>query len=79
MPAFPPSARLAFTHPNPSLGEEGWKAGFLALKHVSRILGHSSNPVSGFSMIEQVRPCAVRPMENSLGSCLNEIQDWTTV
>ena len=31
----------------------------LALKHKSRILGHSSNPVCGFSMIEQVRLCAV--------------------
>ena len=29
-------------------------AEFLALKHESRILGHSSNPVCGFSMIEQV-------------------------
>ena len=26
----------------------------LAPKHESRILGHSSNPVSGFSMMEQV-------------------------
>ena len=32
---------------------------FLALKQESRILGHSSNPVCGFSMMEQVTLCAV--------------------
>ena len=47
---------------------------FLALKHESRILGHSSNPVRGFSMTEQVRLCAVWPTENWLGSPLNHIQ-----
>ena len=52
---------------------------FLALKHKSRILGHSSNPVCGFSTMEQVRLCAVWPMENWLGSSLNQIQGWTTV
>ena len=52
---------------------------FLALKHKSRILGHSSNPVCGFFMIEQVSLCAVWPMENWLGSSLNHIQGWTTV
>ena len=52
---------------------------FLVLKHASRILGHSSNPVFGFSMMEQVRLCAVWPMENWLGSSLNQIQGWTTV
>ena len=53
----------------------------LALKHESRILGHSSNPVCGFSMIEveKVRLYAVSPMENWLGSSLNQIQGWTTV
>ena len=51
----------------------------LALKHESRILRHSSNPVCGFSMMEQVRLCAVWPMENWLGSSLNQIQGWTTV
>ena len=51
----------------------------LALKHKSRILGHSSNPVCGFSMMEQVRLCAVWPLENWLGSSLNQIQGWTTV
>ena len=51
----------------------------IALKHESRILGHSSNPVCGFSMMEQVRLCAVLPMENWLGSSLNQIQVWTTV
>ena len=54
-------------------------AEFLALKHESRIIGHSSNPVWGFSMMEQVRLCAVWPMENWLGSSLNQIQGWTTV
>ena len=34
-------------------------AEFLALKHQSRILGHTSNSVSGFSMMEQVGLCAV--------------------
>ena len=37
----------------------GGGAEFLALKHVSRILGHSSKPLCGFSMMEQVRLCAV--------------------
>ena len=50
---------------------------FLALKHESRILGHSSNPVCGFSIMEQVRLCAVWPMETWLGSSLNQIQGWT--
>ena len=35
------------------------QAEFLALKHESRILGHFSNPLSGFSMMEQVRLCVV--------------------
>ena len=52
---------------------------FLALKHERRILGQSSNPVCGFSMMEQVRLCTVWPMENWLGSSLNQIQGWTTV
>ena len=52
---------------------------FLALKHKSRILGHSPNPVCGFSMLEQVRLCAVYPMEYWLGGSLNHIQGWTTV
>ena len=30
---------------------------FLALKQESRILAHSSNPVCGFSIMEQVRLC----------------------
>ena len=55
------------------------QAEFLALKHESRILGHSSNPVCGVSMMEQVRLSAVWPMENWLGSSLNQIQGWTTV
>ena len=41
--------------------KESKVAEFLALKHDSRILGHSSNPVCGFSMMEQVRPCGVWP------------------
>ena len=52
---------------------------FLALKHESRILRDSSNPVCGFSMMEQARLCAVWPIENWLGSSLNQIQGWTTV
>ena len=54
-------------------------AEFLALKHQSRILGHSSDPVCGFSMMEQVRLCAVWPTENWLGSFLNQILGWTTI
>ena len=57
----------------------GMGPAFLALKHKSRILRHSSNPVCGFSMTEQVRLCAVWPAENWLGSSLNQIQGWTTV
>ena len=57
----------------------GWKAEFLTRKHKSRILGHSFIPVCGFSMIEQVRLCAVCPIENWLGSSLNHIQARTTV
>ena len=52
---------------------------FLALKHESRILGHISNPACGFSAMEQVRLCAVWPVENWLGSSLNQIEGWTTV
>ena len=44
------------------------KADILFLKHESNILGHSSNPVCGFSMMQQVRLCAVWPMGNWLGS-----------
>ena len=44
---------------------------FLALKHESMILGHSSNPVFGFSLMEQVRLFAVWPMENWFGSSMN--------
>ena len=54
-------------------------AEFLALNHESSILEHSSNHLCGFSMMEQVRLCAVWPMENWLGSSLNKIQGWTTV
>ena len=59
--------------------EGGRWAEFLALKHERRILGHSSNPVCGISMTEQVRLCAVWPTDNWLGSSLNQIQGWTTV
>ena len=52
---------------------------FPALKHMSRIFRHSSNPVSGFSMMEQVRLFAVWPMENWLGSSWNHMQGLTTV
>ena len=40
----------------------------LFLKHSSRISRQSSSPVCGFSMMKQVRLCAVWPMENWLGS-----------
>ena len=53
------------------LAERGERAEFLALKHESSILGHSSNPVCGFSMIEQIRRCAVWPMGSWLDSSLN--------
>ena len=62
--------RSSSTSPSPEV---------LALKHKSRISGQSSNPVCGFSMMEQVRLCAVWPMENWLGSSLNQMQGWTTV
>ena len=52
---------------------------FLALNHNSRILGQPSNPVCGFSVMEQVILCAVLPTENWLSSSLNQIQGWTTV
>ena len=52
--------------------EEVLRAEFLALKHESSVLGHSFNPVCGLSMMEQVRLCAVWPMENWLGSSLNQ-------
>ena len=48
----------------------------LALKQESRIIGQPTNPASGFSMMEL---CAVWPMDNWLGSSLNQIQGWTTV
>ena len=39
-------------------------------EHTSIIFRLSSNPVSGFSMMEQVRLCAIWPMETWLGSWL---------
>ena len=51
----------------------------LALKHESRILRQSSNPVCGLSVMKQVRLCAVCPTENWLGSSVNQIQCWMTV
>ena len=50
--------------PTEVLSIKGSMPEFLALKHKSRILGHSPNPVFGFSMMEQVRLCAVWSMEN---------------
>ena len=52
---------------------------FLALKHESRIHGHSFNIVCGLSMMQQVRLCAVWSMENWFASSLNQIHGWTTV
>ena len=56
-----------------------WPADILFLKHESSILGQSSNPVCGFSKMEQVGLCAVWLMENWLCSSLNQMQGWTTV
>ena len=55
------------------LASKGFAPEFLALKHESRMVGHSFNPVCGFSTME-IRLCAVWPMENWLGSPLNQIQ-----
>ena len=46
----------------------------LFLKHASSIFRQSSNPVCGFSMMEQVILCAVCPMENWHGSSMNHIR-----
>ena len=43
-------------------------------EHTSSIFRQSSNPVCGCSMMEQVRLCAVWPMENWLGSPMNRTQ-----
>ena len=56
-----------------------WNSEFLAQKHGGRILRYPSNPVCDISMMEQVRLCAVWPMENWLGSSLNQIHGWTNV
>ena len=45
----------------------------------SSILRQSSNPICSFSMMEQVRLCAVWPMKNWLGSSMNHIKGWMTV
>ena len=55
------------------------RADILFLKHACNILRQSSNPVCGFSMMEQVRLCAVWPMENYIGSSMSLILGWTTV
>ena len=70
--------QLSYAHGTEQL-LPSFRSKFLGLKHESRILGHSSNPVSGFSMTEQVRICAVWPTENLLGSILNQILGWMTV
>ena len=49
----------------------------LFLKHDRRIF--RPNPVCGFSMMEQVRLCAVWPRENWLGSSMNQKQAWMTI
>ena len=46
----------------------------LFLKHDSRFLRHSSIPVCGFFMIEQVRLCTVWPTDNWLGSSMNHLR-----
>ena len=40
---------------------------------------HDHGTVCGFSMMEQVRLCAVWPTENWLGNSINHIQGWMTV
>ena len=52
---------------------------FLALMHESRILGQLSNTVCGFSMMEQVRLCAVWPTETWLASSMNHTLGLMTV
>ena len=49
------------------------------LKHASSIFRQSSNPVYGFSMMEQEQMGSVWPMENWLGSSIKHIQGWMTV
>ena len=87
-PAAWGSPEARFTQPSLRLlfhvckcGDEGkLETEFLAVKHESRILRHSSNHVCGFSMMEQVRRlCSVWPTKNWLGSSLKHIQGWTTV
>ena len=51
----------------------------LSLKHDSRIFRQSSNPVCGFSTMEQSRLCAGWPTDNWLGSSMKNIQGWMTV
>ena len=48
------------------------------LKHESSIFRSFIQPglVCGFSMMEQVMLCTVRPAENWLGSSMNHIQGW---
>ena len=55
------------------------QADILFLKQDSSIFRQSSNPVCGFSVLEQVRLCAVWPTENWLGYSMNHIQGWKTV
>ena len=61
-------------HSNLGFGLCPSRPDIVALKHASSIFRQSSNPVCGFSMMEQVRLCAIWPMENWLGSSLNQIQ-----
>ena len=55
-------------------GDKIPQADILFLKHACSILKLSCNPVCGFSIMEQVRFCAVWPMENWRGSSMNHIQ-----
>ena len=61
------------------VGASADRSDILFLKHGSSILIQSSNPVCGFSMLEQVRLCAVWPTENCLGSSMNHIHGRMTV
>ena len=46
----------------------------LFLKHDSSIFRQSCNPASGFSMMEQVKLCAVCLIENWLGSSMYRVE-----
>ena len=56
-----------------------WPPEIEFLEHACSTLRQSSNPVCGFSIMDQIRLCAVWPKENWLTSSMNHIQGWMTV